>query len=53
MYSECINIAKKMNTSNTLNYETHPDQVISRSREIIRSSLKRKTSYDLHKLPSK
>ncbi|KAE9533898.1 hypothetical protein AGLY_008977 [Aphis glycines] len=31
---ECINIAKVINTSNTLNYETHP------SREIIKSSLK-------------
>lgn len=43
IYSECINIGKVINTSNTLNYETHPDQVISR--EIIRSSLKRKTNY--------
>jgi len=42
---------KVINTSNTHNHEKHTDQVISR--EIIRSSLKRKANDDLHILPSK
>jgi len=44
-------ITKTINTSNKHKHEAHTDQVISR--EIIRSSLKRKANDDLHILPSK
>ena len=44
-------MAKIINTLNTHNHEAHTDQVISR--EIIRSSLKRKANDDLHILPTK
>jgi hypothetical protein len=44
-------ITRVINTSNEHNHEAHTDQVISR--EIIRSSLKRKANDDWHILPSK